>query len=259
MLGLLLACAEAPPEDSLTVAPVIVAPTSRVPVGPAIFRGAFATEDSPIPRFALDRTPVTNQQFLAFVQTHPEWRSDRVARIFADEGFLHAWADPSHLGDANPDAPAVWVSWYAARAYCAANGGRLPLEAEWELAAAASETAYDARRDPIFRDRILGWYSAGGARVLPRVGLGVPNLWGVQDLHGLVWEWVEDFGGAMVASDARSDRKSDDTTFCGGGALGAQARDDYPAFMRQAMRSSLRAPYTTGTLGFRCAADLESQ
>jgi formylglycine-generating enzyme len=90
---------------------------------------------------------------------------------------------------------------------------------------------------------------------LPDVG-GPRNAWGVSDMHGLVWEWIDDFSAALVDADSRTpDRK----VFCGG--AGATSRDTaaYATFMRIALRSSLDARSTTAVLGFRCAYDVETK
>lgn len=226
-------------------------------IGPGIYRPIFpaspAEREVPVAAFRLDRTPVTNAQFLAFVREHPEWRRDRIKPLFADELYLAHWASPDSLGTARPAGPVVRVSWFAARAYCEARGGRLPLEREWELAAAASETSRDASRDPAFAARVLAWYTQLAPAVLPDVG-GPPNAWGVRDLHGLVWEWIDDFSAALVASDSRT---PDQKVFCGGAGATSRDASAYATFMRIALRSSLEARSTTSVLGFRCAYDLE--
>ena len=60
----------------------------------------------------------------------------------------------------------------------------------------------------------------------------------------------------MVTGDSRGDTGLDRQLFCGSGAQGAKDRSDFPAFMRFAYRSSLKAGYTVHNLGFRCAQDL---
>ncbi len=229
----------------------------RVPVGPGVYRPLYppTAEEAEVPvaRFALAVQPVTNAEFAAFVARDPRWRRDRVDPLFADAGYLGDWAAADAPGSAVlPDAPVTRVSWYAARAYCRAEGGRLPTEAEWELAAAASETALDARQDPTFLARILAWYGAPTPARLPAVG-GPANKWGVRDLHGLVWEWVDDFNASFVATDARGTDGKGDLRYCGGGAAGAAGTGDYASFMRTAFRSSLAAASTVRNLGFRCA------
>ena len=79
---------------------------------------------------------------------------------------------------------------------------------------------------------------------------------GVRGLSGLVWEWVDDFNTAMVTGESRADGGIERDLFCGAGAAGAKDTSDYAAFMRQALRSSLKANNTTSSLGFRCAASL---
>lgn len=208
--------------------------------------------------FLLDKTAVTNAQFAAFVQEHPKWRKDRVARVFADQNYLASWQSAADTpGSAVVlNAPVTRVSWFAAKAYCQWRGARLPSEAEWELAAAASETKLDARDDAEFTARILSWYAEQTPARFAEVGLGRPNAYGVHDLHGLIWEWVHDYGNTLLSSDSRNGNK-DPNRFCGGAGATAGDKRNYAAFMRVAFRGSLRGPYTVQTLGFRCAQDVK--
>ena len=91
--------------------------------------------------------------------------------------------------------------------------------------------------------------------VLPDTATLRPNFYGTRGLHGLVWEWVDDFNTALVTGESRADSGLDREEFCGAGSIGAKDTTDYAAFMRQALRSSLRANNTTTSLGFRCAKD----
>jgi formylglycine-generating enzyme required for sulfatase activity len=87
---------------------------------------------------------------------------------------------------------------------------------------------------------------------LPTIG-GAANFYGVRDLHGLVWEWVDDFNALLVASDSRDQNDPDRLKFCGAGALNLRDRENYAVLMRVAMLSSLKAADTTNSTGFRCA------
>lgn len=231
----------------------------RVPGGS--FRSALKYEDAPITKvatFDLQRRPVTNAEFLSFVKAHPQWQRGKVASVFAEPRYLSQWASPTTLGkSALPRQPVVQVSWFAASAYCKAQGGRLPTWSEWEYTAAADETRRDARKDPVWRERILGWYSRPSNTALPRAGLQTPNAYGIQDLHGLVWEWADDYSSLLIASDNRNQGDADRLKFCGAGALSMDDRENYAVLMRVAMLSSLDGSDTTANLGFRCARNPE--
>jgi formylglycine-generating enzyme required for sulfatase activity len=203
--------------------------------------------------FYLDVLPVTVGDYLKFVQANPAWRRSQVKHIFADASYLHDWAGDLDPGaKLVPDAPVTGVSWFAAKAFAQWKGKRLPTIAEWEYAASAGETRPDGQNDPAFQRRVLRWYTTPNAP-LARVSREHPNFWGVCDLHGLVWEWTFDFNSESVTADSGAAAPG---LFCGGAASGAGNVNDYPAFMRFGLRSSLGANYCIHNLGFRCAKDL---
>lgn len=224
------------------------------------FASVLAYEDSEgkvaIAPFDLMTTPVTNAQFLAFVTTHPKWRRGGVPTVFAEARYLQHWSGPLSLGSsAQPAQPVTRVSWFAAAAYCEALSARLPTWSEWEYAAAADTTRADARKDPAWRERLLTWYSKPANTPLADVGASEADVHGVYDLHGLVWEWVEDYSAMLVSADNRDQDDPDLTKFCGAGALSTNDRENYAVLMRIAMLSALEADDTTSSLGFRCARD----
>lgn len=205
-------------------------------------------KDFPVSSFSLDVRPVSRAEFAAFLEANPAWRQGKVSKQLADERYLASWKTPR-----SPGSPVVEVSYFAARAYCAWKGRRLPTTLEWEYAAAADEARADASRDPAFAQRILDWYSKPNrADDLEQPG-SPKNFYGVEALHGLVWEWTDDFNALFVTGDNRQDGDKDSNAMCGAGATGSARREDYAAFMRYALRASLTSRSTLPNLGFRCA------
>jgi sulfatase modifying factor 1 len=246
----------------LLMAPLLLAaalPAARyasIPGGS--FKSVLDYEDSggkvQLKPYALMRRPVSNADFLEFVRANPAWQRGKVPVVFAEERYLQRWAGPLQLGPkAKPQQPVVGVSWFAADAYCQSIGARLPTWSEWEYAAAADETRRDARQDPAWRERILSWYSRPSTTPLASVGSTPANVYGVHDLHGLVWEWTEDYASMLVSGDSREQKAQDRLKFCGAGAIGMDDRENYAVLMRVAMLSALEADDVTDNLGFRCA------
>ncbi len=221
-----------------------------------LYETATGALDVEVAAFDLGVQPVTNAEYLAFVRANPTWQRSAVAPLFAEDGYLRDWAGDTDLGhNALPASPVVDVSWFAARAYAEWVGARLPTTDEWEYAASASATRIDGRSDPAFVRTILARYSRPTPRPLPAAGQGAPNVWGVRDLHGLVWEWTGDTASSLVTSDSRNSSDADSRRFCAAGAVGASDFHDYAAFLRYGFRGGLEAQFTVPNLGFRIARD----
>lgn len=193
--------------------------------------------------FRMQRHPVTNGEFGDFVAAHPEWRRGAAAPVFVDADYLTQWQAPAEPGAAT-DQPVTRVSWFAAEAYCEAQDARLPTWYEWELAAAADAQRGDARADPAWRQAILDWYARPAGREPGAVEQSPANFYGLRDLHGLIWEWVQDANSLMSADEAAK--------FCGSGALNLQQKENFAVLMRVATLSSLRPANSMRSLGFRC-------
>jgi formylglycine-generating enzyme required for sulfatase activity len=226
----------------------------RIPAG--VYRPFLRAEKERssvrVAAFYLDVHAVTNGEFLEFVKANRQWSRSRVSQLFADRDYLEQWAGDLEIGDGRiRNSPVTHVSWFAANAYAKWKGKRLPTMAEWEYAAAAP---------PVIREKgtrlttiILEWYDHPTPAVLPPVKSTYVNRFGLYDMHGLVWEWVEDFNSIVTLSGSGGGG----AFTCAAGALQSVDKRDYAAYMRYAFRGSLRASYTVGSLGFRCAVDGE--
>ncbi|CAM1365676.1 lipoprotein precursor [Tenacibaculum soleae] len=207
--------------------------------------------------FLMDVYPVTNQEFIEFVRENPKWKKSKVKKLFADDNYLRNWKSDVELGkNQSSQAPITAISWFVAKAYCKCQGKRLPTIDEWEYVAMANEKMPDARKQKNYNEFILSWYEKPKT-FNNNIGSTFKNYWKVYDLHGLVWEWTSDFNSVLVSGESRKDVDNDSNLFCGSAAVGATDLMNYAAFMRYAIRGSLKAKYTMKNLGFRCVKDVK--
>ncbi len=233
--------------------------------------------------FYLDAHEVTNARFAEFADaTGHVTESERLgwSGVFDPgqaEWTVDVGADWRHPGgpgsshEEKPDYPVVHLSWEDAASYCRWRGARLPTEAEFEYAARGgrqgSRQAWGDELTPDgihqanlwqgefpIEDQALDGYSG-----LAPVGQFPPNGFGLYDMTGNVWEWVQDWyaPGYFARSPAKNPRGPETGTqkvHRGGSWL---CSENYCRGYRVAARMMTAPDSGLNNLGFRCAADAE--
>jgi formylglycine-generating enzyme required for sulfatase activity len=147
-------------------------------------------------------------------------------------------ADPAKI-----NWPAVCVTWHGASEFCRAQGKRLPLEAEWELAAKGQHGRPFAWGDELPRRDGVTFDRRDGAAAHPRdVGASPQDVSpeGVHDLAGGVAEWVDDNRGLAGEKTIR------------GGSWASRG----PCHLLGSGRKHVPAERFSKDVGFRCASSV---
>ncbi|HIA38925.1 MAG TPA: hypothetical protein EYN86_05405 [Planctomycetes bacterium] len=198
--------------------------------------------------FLLEEHSVTNKQFLSFVELNPHWARSKIVRTFADSNYLSHWQDDFEVLPESLNCPVTNVSWFAARAYAAWAGRRLPTKEEWEYVGMASAAAADGREERDYQQFVLDWYSKNTESLPSEICQNVQNYYQVYDMHGLIWELIDDINGPVSSGGSKA-------LFCGNVPASKIDPNDQVKFLRDSLRNSLSASATYPNLGFRCAAD----
>ena len=197
--------------------------------------------------YKIQKYEVTNTQYKACVD----------AAVCSAPSSSNSYTRTPYYGNATYDNyPVIYVNWTQASAYCAWIGGRLPTEAEWEKAA----------RGPIPREVIYPWgndtltcslanYSGclGDTKEVGSHPAGA-SYYGLMDMAGNVWEWVNDWYSSSYYSSSPS---TDPTGPTSGGYRVLRGGSWYGNtwLLRVSGRSGSLPSNVIDYYGFRCAQD----
>jgi formylglycine-generating enzyme required for sulfatase activity len=163
----------------------------RIPAGEFMMGANNGNEDEKPPHqvrirqsFEMGKFEVTQRQWEAVMSRPPE--------AHARPGSVPAVVNPSHFK--GPSLPVENVSWEDVQQFLRALNARdrqheyrLPTEAEWEYACRAGQEGEPNELET------LAWYKDNSTGQTQPVGQKQPNAWGLHDMRGNVWEWVQDW------------------------------------------------------------------
>jgi serine/threonine protein kinase/formylglycine-generating enzyme required for sulfatase activity/SpoVK/Ycf46/Vps4 family AAA+-type ATPase len=124
---------------------------------------------------------------------------DEADQAYLDPNSLDQAQSPSDKNYAKEVVPWNWPVRLQAR------GFRLPTEAEWEIASRAGSTGAFSFGDDIAMLERYGWFDRNSRKVIQRSRQLRPNLWGIFDMHGGLFEWCHDWYGLYVIASANTD------------------------------------------------------
>lgn len=199
--------------------------------------------------------------------TVAEWRVFARATGWRQSGEVN-WEAP---GFAQTERhPVVGVNWFDAVRYVrwlsemTGRGYRLPSEAEWEYACRAGTRTAFSFGDTISTSQANydgNFTYNGGARGEYRrgttpAGMFPPNPWGLYDMHGNVWEWVQDvvhenYEGAPADGSAWEEGGDQARRILRGGSWLYN-----PRYLRSALRNGFSGALSNDIVGFRVVREL---
>ena len=148
-----------------------------------------------VEEFYLAETEVTNKQYYEFVAENPKWSKINIEQLIKSGkvtiDYLTDWSDDNYI-EGMEDYPVLYVSYYAAEAFCEWFNSklpnsmknytvRLPYETEWEWAAVANGPE-------IYENAVLR-----RSEIVQETGTSNAGIYGHKDLIGNVWEWSKDY------------------------------------------------------------------
>ncbi len=207
-----------------------------------------------VPSFALDIHPVTNEQFVRFL----EWTGGEKDQNYNDlirlkDSRISRSAGKLFIESGYAKHPVVGVTWYGAVAYSKWVGKRLPSEAEWEVAAKGGwEDSLYPTGNAIEKSQ-ANFFSSD---TTPVMSYG-SNGYGLFDMAGNVYEWCQDWYGYNSYESSAQEPHNPKGPLQGvyrvlRGGCWKSLRED----LRCSHRHRNNPNAVNGTYGFRCASDV---
>jgi formylglycine-generating enzyme required for sulfatase activity len=229
--------------------------------GGSYWRGSSEGSRDEMPRhqiqlasFALDIHPVTNEQFIRFLQVmggEKDQNNNDIIRL--RDARIKRCAGKLTIESGYAKHPVVGVTWYGASAYAKWIGKRLPTEAEWEAAASGGKELFLFPTGPDIERTQANFFSSDTTSVMSYS----PNSFGLYDMAGNVYNWCQDWyaynyydTSSMEPENPLGPPQGVYRVLRGG--CWKSLKDD----MRTSHRHRNNPGAVNGTYGFRCATDV---
>jgi formylglycine-generating enzyme required for sulfatase activity len=236
--------------DNLTQIEMVLIPPGTFNMGCSA-SGQFRCDPDEFPVHAVT---LTNAFYLGrYEVTQAQW----TARMGSNPSFFQS-ASAQVPAAQVPNRPVETVSWNTIQGFLSATGMRLPTEAEWEYAYRAGTTTafhgWPAQTAGTNDDTLVGniaWFSSNSNSQTRPVGGKAPNGFGLHDMAGNVWEWVNDWWSEFYYASSPSTNPPGPASGSarvvrGGSWFGG-------AFTQRSSNRNSSAPGSTGSTGFRVA------
>lgn len=204
--------------------------------------------------FALDVHPVTNEQFVRFLEVMGgEKDANNNDIIHLRESRIRKMGGKLTIESGYSKHPVIGVTWYGAIGYAKWVGKRLPTEAEWEIAASSGEELFYPTGATIERTQ-ANFFSSDTTAVKSYP----PNQLGLYDMVGNVYEWCQDWYDYNYYEEAEQRPDNPKGPMQGvyrvlRGGCWKSLQDD----LRCAHRHRNNPGIVNRTYGFRCATDVD--
>ena len=218
-------------------------------------RDEMPRHDISIESFAFDIHPVTNEQYVRFLEVMEGVKdSNHNDLINLKESRIHRSRGKFSIESGYIRHPVVGVTWYGAVAYAKWLGKRLPTEAEWEVAAQCHKDNAEYPTGHDIEKTQANFFSSDTTAVMSYP----PNDTGIYDMAGNVYEWCQDWYGYNYYELSVQEPDNPIGPLQGvyrvlrGGCWKGLKED-----LRSAKRHRNNPGTGNSTYGFRCAADVQ--
>jgi formylglycine-generating enzyme required for sulfatase activity len=196
------------PADASSAADAVAlidASMKTIPASSFLMGSETVDDEKPVHKVSLGAYRIcdhlaTNKEYALFVAANPQWSKDRADPGLRDEHYLDDWGQGG-CPEGKEDHPVSFVSFFAAQAFAAWLGKRLPTEAEWECAARGGLVGKKFPNGDLMNDKLANL--AKQYRGTTPVRQFEPNGFGLYDMAGNLFEWTADWFGPYAPGEAR--------------------------------------------------------